>query len=83
MSIQYQKKIAIFQETIGVEEAEGLLEWLLKNPKGRVNLANCQHLHAANLQVLMAAKPAVAAWPRDISLRAWLESALKKSSIGE
>ena len=76
MPINYQKKLALFQETVGVEEAETLLEWLLKNPKSRVNLAGCQHLHAANLQVLMAVKPLIAAWPKDTNLRVWLESAL-------
>lgn len=77
MAIAYQKKLAVFQGAVGVEEAEGLLEWFIKNPKSRVNLEDCQHLHAANLQVLMAVKPTIAAWPKDANLRVWLESALK------
>ncbi|MDO9140913.1 MAG: hypothetical protein Q7U38_11355 [Methylobacter sp.] len=76
MAITYQKKLALFRDTVGVEEAEGLLEWFIKNPKSRVDLADCQHLHAANLQVLMAVKPVIAAWPKDANLRVWLESAL-------
>ncbi len=76
MAIIYQKKLALFQDAIGVEEAEGLLEWLMKNPKSKLNLADCRHLHAANLQVLMAVKPTIAAWPKDANLRVWLESVL-------
>jgi len=62
-----------------VEEAEPLLEWLQKKPKAKVDLSKCTHLHTANLQVLMAAKPDVANWPEDIELRAWLEAALKSA----
>lgn len=76
MAITYQKKVAVFQDGVGVEEAEGLLEWLMKNPKSKLNLADCQHLHAANLQVIMAVKPAITDWPKDANLRIWLESAL-------
>jgi hypothetical protein len=49
----------------------------MKNPKSKLNLADCQHLHAANLQVIMAVKPVIAVWPKDANLRTWLESALK------
>ena len=79
MAITYQKKLTVFQDTVGVEEAEGLLEWFMKNPKNQLNLADCQHLHAANLQVMMAVKPVIAVWPKDANLRAWLESALKQN----
>ncbi|EGW23319.1 hypothetical protein [Methylobacter tundripaludum] len=77
MAITYQKKVALFQDAVGAEEAEGLLEWLLKNPKSQLNFADCRHLHAANLQVMMAVKPVIAVWPKDAKLRTWLESALK------
>jgi hypothetical protein len=63
-----------------VDEAEGLLEWLQKKPAARIDLATCVHLHPANLQVLMAAKPRVAAWPQDESLRSWLEPLLTSHS---
>ena len=77
MPIEYQKKQAIFQDIVSVEEAEALLGWLQKNASAKVNLSACTHLHPANLQVLMVAKTKVAAWPKDKDLRAWLESALK------
>lgn len=76
MAITYQKKWVVFQDVVGVEEAEGLLEWLMKNPKSKLNLKDCQHLHTANLQVIMAVKPAISVWPKDANLCAWLESAL-------
>jgi hypothetical protein len=72
MAIEYKKSLAVFTEFVGVEEAENLLQWLLKNPKGKINLAACEHIHAANLQVLMAIKPIVAAWPADEDLQRWL-----------
>jgi hypothetical protein len=72
MAIEYKKSLAVFTEFVGVEEAENLLQWLLKNPKGKINLATCEHIHAANLQVLMAIKPLVAVWPADEDLQRWL-----------
>lgn len=77
MPIEYQKKVARLKDTVAVEEAEGLLEWLQKHPRNRIDLSACTHLHAANLQVLMAVRPAVAAWPATPDLRAWLEPILK------
>jgi len=76
MAIEFQKKIALFKDCVGVEEAESLLEWLQKNPRGRIDLAACTHLHAANLQVLMAARPTITAWPKEATLLAWLKSSL-------
>lgn len=78
MAITYQKNLAIFSDVVGVEEAEALLEWLQKKAAARVDLAACTHMHPANLQVLMVAKPAISAWPMDSALAAWLVTALKK-----
>ena len=77
MPIDFQKKTAVFREVVGVDEAEGLLEWLQKKPSAKVDLAPCTHLHPANLQVLMAARATVSQWPKDEALRIWLEPALK------
>jgi hypothetical protein len=76
MAIEYQKRTAQFLDTVGVEEADALLEWLQKQPKGRIDLSACTHLHAANLQVLMAAKAVIGAWPKDANLRVWLKSTM-------
>lgn len=76
MPIHYKKNLAVFDGIVSVEEAEELLQWRQKNPKGKADLAGCTHLHAANLQVLMATRMAVAAWPQDNNLKTWLTSAL-------
>lgn len=77
MAIEYKKSLAVFTDFIGVEDAEALMEWLLKNPKGKLNLADCTHIHASSLQVLMAVKPTITANPKDENLHLWLKAALK------
>lgn len=77
MPIEYKKNLAVFSDVVSVEEAEGLLEWLQNKPSAKINLAACTHLHPANLQVMMAVKVRIIAWPDDANLRAWLETALK------
>ncbi len=76
MAIEFRKNLALFRDVVSVEEAEPLLEWLQKKPAGRVDLADCTHLHAANLQVLMAACASVKAWPKDPFFADWLRAAL-------
>lgn len=76
MSVTYTEENATFSEVVGVDQAESLLEWLQAHPAARVDLSACTHLHPANLQVLMVARPTITAWPTDPDLRAWLEPAL-------
>jgi Ni,Fe-hydrogenase maturation factor len=77
MAIQFKRSRAVLLDVVAVEEAEGLLDWLQKTKAAKVDLSGLTHLHTANLQVLMAAKPEICGWPEDIELRAWLEAALK------
>ncbi|MDD5227375.1 MAG: hypothetical protein PHN45_06550 [Methylococcales bacterium] len=77
MAIEYKKSLAVFDDFVGVEDAEALLEWFQKNPKGKVNFTTCTHIHASNLQVLMAVKPPVVAWSKDEDLQLWLEPLLR------
>ena len=77
MAIAFKKTKAVFKDIVGVEEAETLLEWLHKHPKGKIDLSSCTHLHTATLQVLMAARPSITALPPDSHLAGWLDSALK------
>jgi hypothetical protein len=79
MAIEYTNSTATFKESISVEEADGLLEWMIKNPKGKLDLTHCQHLHAANLQVLLVAKMPIVALPDDQGLRTWLNAATEAS----
>ncbi len=76
MAIQYKKNLVLMSDVVSVEDAEALLEWLQRKPTARVDLSACTHLHPANLQVLMAAKTTVSAWPAEAGLAAWLKSAL-------
>ena len=76
MAIAYKKNHAVFSDVVSVEDAEALLEWLQKKPTASVDLSACTHLHPANLQVLMATRPAISAWPTDTGLASWLKSAL-------
>jgi len=77
MPIEFKKNRAIFREEVSVEEAEELLEWLQGRPEAKADLSACNHLHTANLQVLMAAKTVISSWPKNSELRAWLEPVLK------
>lgn len=79
MTIEYTNSTAIFSDSVSVEEADGLLDWIMKNPKGKVDLTQCQHLHAANLQVLLVAKMPILALPEDHGLRIWFNAATEVS----
>lgn len=83
MPIEYDKKSVRLVDMVSVEDAEGLLEWLQAKPKGKVNLAACTHLHAANLQVLMAAQAHISAWPADADLTLWLKGALELKQVSQ
>jgi hypothetical protein len=76
MPIEFKRSRMIFQDVVRVDEAEALLEALQKKPATKVDLSACTHLHTANLQVLMVAKPCIDRWPQDSELRAWLEAVL-------
>jgi hypothetical protein len=78
MGIEYGERTAVFVGFIGVDEAEGLLGWLQEHPVARVDLAPCLHVHAADLQVLIAARAPVVRWPVDEDFRSWLQSVLKE-----
>ena len=76
MPVTLKKTVAVLKGTCTVEEAERLLEWLVEHPGGKVNLKDCEHLHTAVLQVLMATRPRVSAEPQDPFLRDVVASAL-------
>jgi hypothetical protein len=77
MTITYNKTRAVFGPVVGYEEAEPLLEWLQKYPRGKVDLGACTHLHPALLQVLMAARCIPSVKPQDATLATWIASALE------
>jgi hypothetical protein len=79
MTIEFKTNQVFFKNEVGVEEAELLLEWLQKKTASKADFSACTHLHAANLQVLMASAPTIIAWPVDEKFTAWLQSALGMS----
>jgi hypothetical protein len=78
MAVTYAGNEAHFGGIVGVEDAEALLAWLSEHPQATLDLADCTHIHAADLQVLMAAALTVAEWPHDAALAVWLKSALSR-----
>ena len=72
MPIEYRKKIVVFTGTVGVEDAETLLAYLQGKPQIKVDFSACDHLHPANIQVLLAVGTKVHAWPKNRSLAGWL-----------
>jgi hypothetical protein len=74
MPMTFQNERIVLQGVVAVEEAEKLLEVLHQHPLDAVDASACTHLHTANLQILMAARPKICAWPIQAQLRTWLES---------
>jgi len=76
VAIKYTDEMAIFEGKCTLHEAEPLHEWLKKTPQGKVDLAACQYMHTAILQVLLIAKPVMTASPED----AWLSACLANNA---
>ena len=76
MPINYKKTVALLEGHCEIDEAEALLEWLLENPKGKLNLKSLEHPHTALLQVMMAIKPMISSWPEDQQILSWIEPLL-------
>ena len=76
MSIEYAEGFARFSGNVAVDDAEGLLQWLQEQPDAAIDLAACRELHTACLQMLMAARARVIAFPEQADAIGWLRSAL-------
>lgn len=77
MPIFYNDHSVQLTGMVSVEDAEPFLEWLQTHPQATLNLSECTHLHAANLQVLMATSARIECWPDDEALAAWLKNTLE------
>ena len=75
MTIRFLKKHAALEGIVGVDDAEALTQWLLKQAAPAVHLGKCEHLHGAVLQVLLALRPKLRALPADRHLAAVLQAA--------
>jgi ABC-type transporter Mla MlaB component len=76
MTYAFTDDVLVCAGTLAVDDAEQLLQLLAERPGAAVDLADCAHVHGACLQVLMATRARVRAWPADTSLAAWLRAAL-------
>ena len=77
MTIEWKDGVLACGGALTVEDAEQLLQELAGRPGVAADLAGCAHVHGACLQVLMAARTPVAAWPADAALARWLRAALE------
>lgn len=68
MPIRFENDLAALEGACAVEEAEPLLEWARATIRPTVDLSACTHMHAAVLQVLLAARARVAVPPTDAFL---------------
>ena len=76
MPFKFAKNTATAEESCTVEDAMPLLEFLTSHRAARVDLSACANLHTAVLQVLLAAKPKIAAPSREAFLSRWLSQPL-------
>jgi uncharacterized protein YgbK (DUF1537 family) len=65
MPLRFTKTKAVLSGHCSVEEAEQILEWLTKNPRGELNLAEVTHFHAAALQAVAATGNRIGTAPKD------------------
>jgi hypothetical protein len=75
MSIRYLKKYAALEGVVGVDDAEALAQWLSQQARPAVHMGQCEHLHGAVLQVLLALAPKVTVPPPDALLAGVLAAA--------
>lgn len=74
MSVEFRDKRLVLRDAVGFDDAQLLRECLQAEPGAAVDLSACTYLHAASLQVLLAARASVSAWPADADLARWLQS---------
>lgn len=79
MAVEYAGDTASLVDHVEVTEADALLAWASAQEAPKVALDRCSHLHAANLQVLLAARVQVIAWPADAAWRDWLRHSFDSS----
>lgn len=68
---------------VSIEEAESLRDLLSCRPEADLDLAECEHLHHAALQVLLSAGRRLASAPADEFLAAWIVPELTSRAPAE
>lgn len=74
MPITYDEQTAVVSGRIGAEECQDFMTWIQSHPQGQIDLTDCEHLHAAGLQCLMALRPTIRAESADPRLNAVVKS---------
>ena len=82
MPVEKRDHTILLRGVISVEEAESLLCLLQEVQDPQLDLSGCEHLHAAALQVVLAARPKIASWPLDEGLKGWLARSLGEGEGG-
>jgi hypothetical protein len=80
MTIESKDGVLHCAGTLAVDDAEKLLPLALEAENPGADLSACEHVHSACLQVLMAARVRVSAWPAEPVLAAWLRAAIQQSN---
>lgn len=65
MATKFTKTKAVLSDVCTVEEADEILQWLMQNPKGQIDLAKVTHLHSAAFQAVAAMTNPIVAPPAD------------------
>jgi hypothetical protein len=68
VTISYDADCATLHGHVGVDDADGLAKWLRHREHPTIDLGDCEQVHGAVLQVLLALQPAVTVAPRDPQL---------------
>lgn len=65
MPLELHEHTAELNGVVRVEEVEEFVAWLRRTENPRVSLRNCNHLHTAAFQAILAFKPKLSAVPVD------------------
>ena len=76
MPLVFTERQVSFEDVCTVEDALPLLEFLKAGEAAEIDLSACTYLHTALLQLLLTARPRVAALPADHGLARWVAQLL-------
>ena len=63
MPVVYEGDTAQFLDVCTVDEALDLLEWLRGQPRPKIDLEPCSHLHTTLFQLILATRPEISGPP--------------------
>lgn len=72
MAVEYLDNKAIFRETVTIEEAEELFNWLLSKGEAEIDMTECSHIHTSVLQIILLFKPKLNL-PDDSDFKKWIK----------